>query len=352
MSESPRVALAILNWNGVHWLQRFLPVVVKHCPQYARVVVVDNASTDDSVAYVRSSFPDVQIIQHPENWGYAGGYNQALKQLHFEYTVLINSDIETTPGWLDPLVAYMDAHPTLAACQPKILGYNDRSHFEYAGAAGGFIDRYGYPFCRGRMFDTVEEDRGQYNDSRWVFWATGACLMVRNSAYHDAGGLDEQLFAHMEEIDLCWRMQRKGYRVGYCGDSAVYHVGGGTLASENPKKTYYNFRNNLILLTKNLPKQGFYGTLLTRMILDGLAGVKFLIDGQWPHTVAILRAHFTFYRKWFRLMRQRHMLRADGFADYTEGIYKKSIALSYFVQGHKHFNDLHSGDFYPIHEQR
>jgi GT2 family glycosyltransferase len=350
MMEKPRVALAVLNWNGVHWLEKFLPTVVAHCPSYAEVVVIDNASSDSSVQYVKTHHPEVRIIQHPSNWGYAGGYNRALQQMDYTYTVLINSDIETTSGWLDPLVAYMDSHPNCGACQPKIKSYNQRDSFEYAGAGGGFLDVYGYPFCRGRLFDTLEIDSGQYDDECEVFWATGACLMVRNAAYFDAGGLDEQLFAHMEEIDLCWRMWRKGHTVGYCGKSEVYHVGGGTLASDNPRKTYYNFRNNLILLIKNLPREDFRMTLFTRLILDGVAGLKFLLDGKWEHTVAILRAHGTFYRKFSGLMRQRRKLRTDGFATQWGGLYKKSIALSYFMQGKKLFSDLDPGDFYSFNE--
>ena len=248
---SVRIAVVILNWNGRHFLEKFLPDVIRFSSDDASVVVADNASTDDSVEYLKKNFPSVRIILNEKNEGFTGGYNRALEKVEAEFYVLLNSDVEVTQDWLKPLLRLMDANKKIAACQPKILSYHEKDKFEYAGAGGGFIDKNGYPFCRGRIFSELETDHHQFDDERPVFWATGACMFVRASVYHELKGLDENFFAHMEEIDLCWRMQRAGYEVYYCGKSTVYHVGGGTLPKNNPRKTYLNFRNNLITFTKN-----------------------------------------------------------------------------------------------------
>jgi GT2 family glycosyltransferase len=250
-----KTAVVILNWNGRNFLETFLPSVLEYSARCADVIVADNASTDDSVAFLQEHYPQIRIIEHPKNGGFSKGYNDALKQIDAEYYILLNSDVEVTPNWITPVIEMMDADPSIAACQPKLRSFEDRSQFEYAGAAGGFIDAYGYPFCRGRIFDVLEEDRGQYDDACEVFWATGACLFVRADLYHALGGLDEDFFAHMEEIDFCWRLKNNGHKVMYCPDSTVYHVGGGALPKSSPRKTYLNFRNNLALLVKNLPSK-------------------------------------------------------------------------------------------------
>ena len=253
-----KVAVVILNWNGKSFLEKFLPSVFACNSSYAEIIVADNASTDDSVSFLKSKYPQIKIIQNSSNGGFAKGYNDALKLVEAEYYVLLNSDVEVTPNWIDSVIQLMDTDKSIAACQPKIRAFDDKKSFEYAGAGGGFIDKYGYPFCRGRILDTLEEDKGQYNDVREVFWATGACLFVRSECYHKVNGFDEDFFAHMEEIDLCWRLKNLGYKIMYSPNSTVFHVGGGTLNKTSPKKTYLNFRNNLILLCKNHPPKYFF----------------------------------------------------------------------------------------------
>ncbi|MCG9973218.1 glycosyltransferase family 2 protein [Christiangramia crocea] len=299
-----KVAVVILNWNGKDLLEQFLPSVLKNSPG-ANIYVADNASTDDSVEYVKLNFPQVRIIQNNLNAGYAGGYNLALKSVEEEIQVLLNSDVEVTPNWLDPILHVFEEEPETAAIQPKILDYKSRDHFEYAGAAGGYIDKYGYPFCRGRIFQHLEEDHGQYNNDQYIFWASGACLAVRRSTYNELGGLDEDFFAHQEEIDLCWRLQNKGYKIKYVSNSRIYHVGGATLQNMNPKKTFFNFRNSLFLLLKNVEAPKVYYILLIRMILDGLAGIKFLFEGRFNHFFAILQAHGSFYSHFRRIWNKR-----------------------------------------------
>lgn len=284
-----KVAVVILNYNGVGMLRKFLPRVLE-CSQGASVVVVDNASTDDSVAMVKELFPGVSLIKHDCNYGFADGYNRALEQIDAEYYVLLNSDVEVTPGWLCTLLSFMEANENAVACQPKILSYRNRDEFEYAGASGGFIDRYGYPFCRGRLFDIVEKDCGQYDDVCRVFWATGAAMMVRSEAYKAIGGLDGRFFAHMEEIDLCWRMQARGGEVYVVPQSKVYHVGGATLSKSNPRKTFLNFRNNLLMLYKNLPDSELHYVMRVRAVLDYVAALKFLLTGKWGDFKAIIKA--------------------------------------------------------------
>ncbi len=294
-TQKIKTAVIILNWNGKAWLEKFLPTLEEYS-QEATIFVADNASTDDSVDYVKINFPTVKIIINASNGGYAKGYNDVLKHIDSEYFVLINSDIEVTAGWLSPIIALMDNDKQIAACQPKILDYNNKNNFEYAGASGGFIDNLGYPFCRGRIFDSVEEDKGQYNDAIEVFWATGACLFVRAVHYNEVGGLDEDFFAHQEEIDMCWRLKNKGYKIMVEPKSVVYHVGGGTLNAGSPFKTHLNFRNNLFMLFKNLPTSSLFTIIPMRLVLDGVAALTFLNKEKGlEHVLAIAKAHFSFY---------------------------------------------------------
>ena len=290
-----KVAIVILNWNGRKMLEQYLPSVIQFSCDEAEVIIADNASTDDSLAWVKANYPDVRTIVLSENWGFAEGYNKALQQVDAEYYLLLNSDVEVTPHWLTPLIAFMDSHPEAAGCQPKLRAVHDKASFEYAGACGGYIDRYGYPFCRGRIFDTVEQDNGQYDDVKEVLWATGACMLIRREDYWRVNGLDGRLFAHNEEIDFCWRLHQLG-RSFYCVPSSiVYHVGGGTLPKSNPRKTFLNFRNNLTMLYKNLPEEELQHVMRWRWFLDYLAAVQTLIlNGKWGDCKAIFRARRAF----------------------------------------------------------
>ena len=328
-----KIAVVILNWNGKQLLEQFLPSVIEHSSN-ADIYIADNASTDTSITFVKSTYPSIKIISNSENGGYARGYNIALKQVNADVFCLLNSDVEVTHNWLEPVSDLFNKESNTAIIQPKILDYKNKSFFEYAGAGGGFIDKYGYPFCRGRIFDSVEKDSGQYNDVATIFWASGACFFIRKEVFKELNGFDETFFAHMEEIDLCWRTQNRGYDVRYQSSSVVYHVGGATLHSSNPKKTYLNFRNSLYTLTKNsagvlLPK------LLTRLCLDGIAGVKFLFSLKPLHTLAIVRAHFHYYYRLSRLLEQRDQ--PNKIENYW---YKKSIVWSYFVNKKRHFDSL------------
>lgn len=292
-----KTAVVILNWNGEAMLRQFLPSVISgSCEEGIVVYVADNASTDHSCEVVEKEFPSVRLIRLDQNYGFAEGYNRALAQVEAEYVVLLNSDVEVTEGWLQDMVTYMDAHPETAACQPKILSYRHRNLFEYAGASGGFIDRYGYPFCRGRVLDTVEEDKGQYEDIMPVFWATGAALLIRLEVYRKVGGLDARFFAHMEEIDLCWRLRSRGYALVCIPSSKVYHVGGATLKKENPRKTFLNFRNNLLMLYKNLPEEELTSVMRVRTFLDYCAALVWLLKGDWANVKAVREARREFHR--------------------------------------------------------
>lgn len=292
-----KIAVVILNWNGEAMLRQFLPSVISgSCEEGTVVYVADNASTDHSCEVVEKEFPSVRLIRLDQNYGFAEGYNRALAQVEAEYVVLLNSDVEVTEGWLQDMVAYMDVHPETAACQPKILSYRHRNLFEYAGASGGFIDRYGYPFCRGRVMDTVEEDKGQYEDIMSVFWATGAALMIRLEVYRKVGGLDARFFAHMEEIDLCWRLRSRGYALVCIPSSKVYHVGGATLKKENPRKTFLNFRNNLLMLYKNLPEEELTSVMHVRTFFDYCAALVWLLKGDWANVKAVREARREFHR--------------------------------------------------------
>jgi GT2 family glycosyltransferase len=333
------IAVAVLNWNGQKLLEEFLPSVVQHSAN-AEVFVVDNNSSDGSISYLTSNFPSVKIIQTNSNLGYAGGYNFALAEIKNPFIVLLNSDIETTENWLDAPLKLLKEDERIGACQPKIKAYKDKESFEYAGAAGGFIDYLGYPFCRGRLFETLEKDNGQYEDSREIFWASGACLFVNRKAFFDAGELDETFFAHMEEIDLCWRMKNNGYKIFYTSDSTVYHLGGGTLNSQSTQKTFLNFRNNLYLLFKNLPATSLFPILFSRLILDGVAALKFALDLKPKHSIAIVKAHFAFYVNFNRLAKERrnYYYKLKGLK--SSQMYNNSIIIEHFLKGTKTFADL------------
>ena len=333
-----KVAVVILNYNGTAMLQAFLPAVIEHSLG-AAVIVADNASTDNSVEVLHEQFPQVRLITLDSNYGFAGGYNKALEQVDAEYYILLNSDVEVTPGWLNPLLSFMEQNREVVACQPKILSYRNKTEFEYAGASGGFIDRYGYPYCRGRLFDTVEEDNGQYDDVCRVFWATGAAMMVRSSAYKAAGGLDEQFFAHMEEIDLCWRMQSMGGSIYVVPQSKVYHVGGATLSKSNPRKTFLNFRNNLLMLYKNLPAEELSPVMRRRALLDYVAAAKFLLSFHWGDFKAVLRAR----REYKRLRGSYEAFRAENLAKQQcsiEGRAPFSLLWQYYLRGKKKYSQL------------
>lgn len=331
-----KVAVVILNWNGRKYLEQFLPEVIKYSAQDADIIVADNASTDGSVAFLREHFPQVQIIQNSSNGGFAKGYNDALALVDADIFVLLNSDIEVTAGWVQPIVSLMASDSTIAACQPKIRSFQEKHKFEYAGAAGGFIDAYGYPFCRGRIFLAVEEDHGQYDDHAEVFWATGACMFVRADVYKQLGGFDEDFFAHMEEIDLCWRMKLNNYKVMYCSASTVYHVGGGTLPKSSPMKTYLNFRNNLSLLTKNMSVRRLLFVIPLRLVLDGIAGMKFLIQGDWRDMLAVVRAHFYYYAHFISIIKKRK----KGCSPSIGHIYQGNLVLQYYVKHVRTFLEL------------
>jgi hypothetical protein len=335
-----KIAVVILNWNGQKFLEKFLPKVITYS-SIAKIIVADNQSTDESVAYVKEHFPEVIIVQNSSNNGFAGGYNVALKQVNSEYYVLLNSDVEVTEQWLEPIIALMDSNKNIAACQPKILDYNCKHVFEYAGAAGGFIDKYGYPFCRGRVFNDLEVDKNQYNEAIEVFWATGACMFVRAEAFWKVGGFDGDYFAHMEEIDLCWRLKNIGYQIYAEPKSLVYHVGGGTLHKISPTKTFLNFRNNLTTFTKNSSPRFLFFKILYRMVLDGVAAYKFLFEGKGSHFIAVAKAHFSFYAHLSSTFKKRKAMKAMPNFKYTDfGILKKNIVYLHFVKGLKTFKEL------------
>jgi GT2 family glycosyltransferase len=325
------IGVVILNWNGLELLKQFLPDVVKYSAE-ARVYVADNASTDTSVKYVRENFPGVEIIQNKINGGYAKGYNDALAHVQEDIFILLNSDVQVTPHWLDGITAVFQKDPAVAVVQPKILDYKEPEYFEYAGAAGGFIDRFGYPYCRGRVFSTIEKDKGQYDDEIEIFWASGACLAIRKERFYEAGGLDENYFAHQEEIDLCWRLRNLGYKIKYTSSSTIYHVGGATLNSMHPRKTFYNFRNSLYNLVKNLPSHQLVWTIVVRMILDGLAALMFLLQGKTAHFTAVFKAHINFYNRLQLLLLARKKLpkKANYFS-------KNSVVCTYFLKDKKKF---------------
>ncbi|MBF6629322.1 MAG: glycosyltransferase family 2 protein [Proteiniphilum sp.] len=336
-----KTSVVILNWNGKRLLEQFLPSVVEHSlSDECRVVVADNDSSDESVAFLKTIYPNLPLIILDKNYGFADGYNKALQQEESEYVILLNSDVETTPGWLQPLISFMDSHPEVAAVQPKIRSYREKNRFEYAGAAGGFIDRYGYPFCRGRILEVVEEDKGQYDTPIPLFWATGACLCIRKKDFTEAGGLDARFFAHMEEIDLCWRLNARGRKVMCVPASVVYHVGGASLSKDNPRKVYLNFRNNLLMLHKNLPQSGYHSTFMIRYFFDLLACLHLLLRGDFKSAHAVIKAHTDF----LKMRSSYHPLRLENLrktsVKHIPVQYRKSILLSYYLRGKKTYDSI------------
>ena len=330
-----KIAIVILNWNGEKLLEQFLPSIVNFSSELATIYVADNASTDHSIKFVKEQFPLVQIIENATNVGYAKGYNDALNSIEADIYCLINSDVEVTENWIPPILEVFKDEDNTAIIQPKLLDFKDKNKFEYAGAAGGFVDLYGYPYCRGRVFNHLEEDTNQYNDVTEIFWASGACFFIRAKVYHQLSGFDEDYFAHQEEVDLCWRAQNEGFQVKYVGTSTVYHVGGATLQETNPHKTFLNFRNSLLNVIKNVPKQWFLFVVFTRFILDGIAGVKFLVELRPIHTFAILKAHLSVYKNFYKFLQKRKKLQ-------KKYVYNPhtSVVWQYFILKRRYFKCL------------
>lgn len=326
-----KIAVVILNWNGVKLLEQFLPSVISFSNE-AMIYVADNASTDTSIQFVKDNYPTIKIIKNDGNYGFANGYNIALQQVEEDYYCLLNSDVEVTENWLTPILSIFESESDIAIIQPKILDFKNKEYFEYAGAAGGFIDKYGYPFCRGRIFETIEKDNHQYDDEKEIFWASGACFFIRKDVCRKLNGFDGDFFAHQEEIDLCWRAFNLGYKAKYSSKSIVYHVGGATLNEGNPKKTFLNFRNSLLMLLKNLPKNKLLSIIFFRLILDGIAGIKFIFQGKFKHCFAIIKAHFHFYHLISRNLKKRNASQKENY------FHTKSIVYSYFVKGGKVFD--------------
>jgi len=336
-----KLSIVILNWNGSHHLKRFLPALIRYSNyDWAEIIVADNHSEDDSSSCLQNDFPEVKFVQFNQNYGFAEGYNQALKYNSAEYILLLNSDVEVTENWLAPLIKMMDSHPLIGSCQPKILSLNQPDIFEYAGASGGFIDKLGYPFCRGRIIDAREHDLGQYNTPISVFWTSGAAMMIRGKIWHQLGGFDADFWAHMEEIDLCWRMKNQGYKVVVNPESTVFHLGGGTLAYGSPQKIYLNFRNNLFLLYKNLPQGELFKTLLIRMILDGVAALQFLVTGQFKAFAGVLTSHLDFYKSLNKLRTKRAGLLEKTLTIKHSEIYNGSIIFDFFIARKRKFSSL------------
>ena len=331
-----KIAIVILNWNGKKLLEKFVPSVVNNSTlENVVLYVADNASSDDSNTFLNKNYPQINIIQNKQNSGFAKGYNEALKNINEDILCLLNSDIEVSENWLTPILNVFKNEPNTAIIQPKILDYKNKLKFEYAGAGGGFVDKLGYPYCRGRLFDNLEEDKGQFNDNESIFWASGACFFIRNKVYKKLKGFDNQYFAHQEEIDLCWRVQNLGLNIKYIGTSTVFHVGGATLKESNPRKTFLNFRNSLFTLVKNLPSKKIIPIIFTRLILDGIAGVKFLVELKPKHTWSIIKAHFSFYYHFPQMLKKRKQITQKK--NYSN---INSIVWNYFVKGIKKYNDL------------
>ncbi|GAA4054395.1 glycosyltransferase family 2 protein [Flavobacterium chungnamense] len=325
-----KIAVVVLNWNGVKLLEQFLPSVISYSSE-ASIYVADNASTDNSIQFVKDNYPTIKIIKNDGNYGFSNGYNIALQQVEEEYYCLLNSDVEVTENWLTPILSIFESESDVAIIQPKILDFKSKEYFEYAGAAGGFIDKYGFPFCRGRIFETIEKDNLQYNDEKDIFWASGACFFIRKEVFRNLNGFDGDFFAHQEEIDLCWRAFNVGYKAKYTSKSIVYHVGGATLNEGNPKKTFLNFRNSLLMLLKNLPKNKLFSIIFLRLVLDGIAGIKFIFQGKFKHCFAIIKAHFHFYHLISKNLKKRNSVQKENY------FHTKSIVYSYFVKGGKVF---------------
>lgn len=335
MEQVPSVAVVILNWNGQNFLQQYLPSVIASTYSNLQIIVADNASTDNSVAFVQQNFPDVEVLRASDNLGFAGGYNFFLKQVKADYYVLLNSDIRVEPGWIEPVIEQLQSNRQIAAAQPRIRAMQQPGYFEYAGASGGWIDTLGYPFSRGRVFDTVEKDTGQYNDAAPVFWASGAAFFIRAAVFHEMGGFDPYFFAHQEEIDLCWRMQRMGYSIYVCPQSVVYHVGGGTLPTGSTQKVFLNFRNNLVMLAKNLPGREAIWKIPARLLLDAVSAWKELFQGKTDYWLAVARAHLAFAGWWLQ-----------GAGTYRaphppmQGVYQGSVVWQYFIRGRRFFSQI------------
>jgi GT2 family glycosyltransferase len=333
-----KISVVILNYNGKKYLEEFLPGVIRHTTgEGIRIIVADNNSTDDSVSYLKQSFPEVELIILDRNYGYTGGYNKALEKIESEYYVLLNSDVEVTPNWIQPVLQYMDNHKDVAAAMPKIKSYHNRDSFEYAGASGGFIDKYGYPFCRGRLLYSIEKDNGQYNSIKDIFWASGACFFVRSKMFFESGAFDNDFFAHMEEIDLCWRFKRMGYRVVIVPESEIYHVGGGTLPINTPRKMYLNYRNNLYLLFKNLSGNKIFYLMFMRMCLDGASAMVYLAKFSFGFFWAVLKAHMHFYCHIRRTLAKRKKIKLIANTEELSGIYPHSMVYNFFCKKKKTF---------------
>lgn len=336
-----KTAVVILNWNGREFLEKFLPDVVKNSVSPGtEVIVADNGSDDGSMEWLSNHHPDVKQIALGKNYGYAGGYNRALREIEAEYYILLNSDVKVDPGWAERLITFMDMHPGAGACQPKIRSYADQQAFEYAGAAGGYIDRLGYPFCRGRLFETIEHDLGQYDDTREIFWASGSCMAVRASAFEQCDGFDDSFFLHMEEIDLCWRMQNAGFTIYYVPHAVVWHIGGGTLTYGSPQKIYYNFRNSLIMLAKNLPSRHMHRTILLRQMLDGLAALILLFRHGRASAAAVVRAHIHFRRQRTAIKTFRTLTPNPDMYHTPHTMLNKTLLFEYYIRGRKKFSEL------------
>lgn len=343
-----KTAVVILNYNGLSYLKEFLPVTVRYSSsEKTAIIVADNGSTDGSAGWVESFFPGVILVKLDQNYGFAGGYNKVLQQIDAEYYMLLNSDAEVTEGWLDHLTDFMDKNPDVAAVQPKILSFHNRDCFEYAGASGGYIDEYGFAFCRGRIFGAIEKDTGQYNDIKEVFWTTGACMLVRASAWKKCGGFDESFFAHMEEIDLCWRFRAAGFRLYVIPDSEIYHVGGGSLAYGSPFKTYLNFRNSLYMLYKNLPERGFRRRLFARKMLDGIAFLFFAFQLKFSHSASVLKAHLSYYRniRTLKPKREKNILLTENNLLKSDTVLNKCLVSEFYLKRKKYFSELKGFSF-------
>lgn len=345
MPVNKKVAIVILNWNGAKLFDTYLPSVIRNADApNIELIVADNGSSDNSIGHLKNKFPSVKIIDLKKNYGFAEGYNRALQQVEADIYVLLNSDVEVTPNWLEATIELLEKDENTAAVQPKILSHEKPHQFEYAGAAGGFVDIFGYPFCRGRILNRMEPDLGQYNKPTPIFWASGACMFIKAEAFRIAGGFDGDFWAHMEEIDLCWRLKNRGYKIMYQPASVVFHLGGGTLSYDSPKKVYLNFRNNLFMLYKNLPPKWFHRILLTRMVLDGVAAVKFIFGLHFQSFRAVAKAHASFYRNLNALVRKRNGLKQQIVVPEHNEVYRKSIMWKFFIQKKRKFSEL---DFSP-----
>ncbi len=329
------IAIVILNWNGKKLLEQFLPSITKFSSEKASIYIADNASSDNSISFIENNYPSLKIIKNKTNGGYTKGYNDALKHIKADIYCLINSDVEVTKNWLNPIINEFEKDKYIGVLQPKILDFNQKNKFEYAGACGGYLDFFGYPYCKGRVFNTLEDDKSQFNEISDIFWASGACFFVKSEIFHDLNGFDEDYFAHQEEIDFCWRVKNYGYKIKVVPESKIYHVGGATLSNYNPKKTFLNFRNSLFNIVKNVPKKQFILVLLVRLILDGVAGVKFMLELRPRHTFAILKAHISFYRNILILFKKRKKIKNK-----VKYYNHSSIVIQYFLLGRKKFNQL------------